>query len=125
MAGCRLSELPAPQTLLDDMKKSANHGTIRVVETLGGPGSCGWLIYSVRPVYPKEAKKAHIEGGVKFDVRITKTGEVSDIHLVSSNPALVAAAEKAIKQRRYEVCRLNGQPVEIKTTIEVWFTLRQ
>jgi hypothetical protein len=72
------------------------------------------MIHQVRPVYPKEATKAHIEGTVRFDV-ISKTSELSEIHLVSGNPTLVADALDAVKQWRYAGNRLNGEPVEVKT----------
>ena len=84
-----------------------------------------FLIHQVRPVYPKAAKKAHIEGTVRFDVVISKTGELSEIHLVSGNSLLVPAAMKAVKQWRYAPTLLNGEPVEIKTTIDINFNLNQ
>jgi TonB family protein len=83
------------------------------------------MIHSVRPVYPKEAKKAHIEGTVRFYVVISKTGELSEIHLMSGNPVLVPAAMEAVRQWRYAPTLLNGEPVEIKITATINFTLNQ
>jgi TonB family protein len=124
LSGCSFTEPPDPKTLIDSMKKTSGNGRILVGSTFPTPDNCG-IIHSVRPVYPKEAKKAHIEGVVRFDVRITKTGEVGEIRLISGNPALVPAASKALKQWRYAVCRLNGEPIQVKTTVDISFTLSQ
>jgi protein TonB len=107
-----------------EQKKAANPGTIHIGDFLATQDNCG-MVHYVAPVYPTEAKRAHIEGVVKFDVVILKTGEVGELNLVSGDPALVPAAIKAVKQWRYAPCRLNGEPVEVKTQIDVSFTLRR
>ena len=81
---------------------------------------CGKMIYLARPMYPKEAKKARIEGTVTLDVTITKTGKVSEIHVVSGDPMLVPTTVNAVKQWRFVAC-----PVEQKRTIPVSFSLNQ
>lgn len=107
-----------------DQKKSPNQSQIQIGDFPATPTNCG-MIHYVAPVYPKEAKTAHIEGVVKFNVVILKTGEVGELNLISGDPALVPAAIKAVKQWRYAPCRLNGEPVEVKTQIDVSFTLSQ
>jgi TonB family protein len=94
------------------------------VETLGSPENCG-MIHGVRPVYPKKARAMHIEGVVKLNIVVTKTGEVAELHAVSGNPILVPAAIAGVKRWRYAPCRLNGEPIEIKTQVDVPFTLSQ
>jgi hypothetical protein len=37
-----------------------------------GVEHCGAMIQAARPVYPKDAKKAHIEGVVELDILIQK-----------------------------------------------------
>lgn len=83
------------------------------------------MIHSVHPVYPKAARKAHIEGEVLLNYLITKTGDVREIHIVSGNPALVPAAIEAVKQWRYTPCIFNGEPTETRTTVSLSFTLHQ
>ena len=58
-------------------------------------------------------------------VLISKNGDVSELHLISGNPALVPAAIEAVKQWKYAPTLLNGKPVEIKTQVDVSFTLSQ
>lgn len=88
------------------------------------PRNCG-LIHDVRPVYPAEAKKSRIQGEVKLRMVVSKTGEVANLDLVSGDPALVPAALAAVKQWQFAPCRLNGDPIEVKTEIIVPFSLNQ
>jgi protein TonB len=118
-AGC--SPIPSPQNPITTIPNiEPAKAPIKVASTLPNP-----LIHQVRPVYPKEARKEHIEGTVRLDVVISKTGELSEILLVSGNSMLVPAAMDAVKQRRYAPTLLNGEPVEIKTTIDINFNLNQ
>lgn len=83
------------------------------------------LVHDVRPTYPEEAKSQHITGVVKFEAIIGTTGELTDIVLLSGPPLLVVAALDAIRQWRYTPTLLNGEPVEVRTEIDVPFTPNQ
>ena len=84
------------------------------------------LIRQVRAVYPREAKKERIQGTICLNVLITKAGEVRDLSVLKGgDPRLVAAALKAVSQWRYSPCVFNSEPVEIKTQIDINFTLNQ
>ena len=50
-------------------------------------------------------------------------GGIENLQLVSGHPMLVPAAIAAVKQWRYKPYLLNGQPVEVETTITVIFAL--
>jgi protein TonB len=54
---------------------------------------------------------------------ISVTGEIENLQLVSGHPMLVPAAISAVKLWRYKPYLLNGQPVEVETTITVIFSL--
>jgi TonB family protein len=56
------------------------------------------LIYNVRPVYPKLAIQAHIQGTVRLAALIDDTGTVERLKLISGHPFLVKAAFDAVKQ---------------------------
>jgi protein TonB len=75
------------------------------------------------PVYPPIAKTAHISGTVMLHAVIAKDGSVEDLQYVSGPPLLMKAAMDAVKQWRYQPTQLNGEPVEVDTTISVVFTL--
>lgn len=81
------------------------------------------LIKRVAPVYPPLARQARIQGTVILNIVINRSGEVRDLQLYSGHPMLAPAAIEAVKQWRYRPYEQNGQPVEIKTTVQVNFTL--
>ena len=83
------------------------------------------LIRKVVPKYPKKARDAGIQGTVRFQVIIGKDGLIQNIQLVSGDPALVPSAQEAVQQWVYKPTLLNGQPVEVVTTIDVNFNLRR
>jgi periplasmic protein TonB len=83
----------------------------------------GLLIHKVEPSYPVLAKSARIQGDVILRAIIDREGNIQDLQLVSGHPLLVPAAIGAVKQWRYRPYLLNGQPVEVETTITVIFQL--
>lgn len=83
----------------------------------------GNLINKVQPLYPPIAKNARIQGTVVLQAVISKSGVVENLHAVSGHPMLIPAAVEAVKQWRYKPYYLNGEPVEVETTVQVNFTL--
>jgi TonB family protein len=104
LSACRSDALP--KSLPVEEKKAANQGRIVVGDRLGN----GRMIRQPRPVYPKAAKKARIQGVVRLNIVIAKNGEVKEIQVVSGQPALVPAAIKAVEQWQYPPMYLNGEP---------------
>jgi len=83
------------------------------------------LITSVTPLYPPLAKAARVQGVVKLDAIIGKDGHVINLRLISGPPLLVFSAMEAVRQWIYQPTLLNGNPVEVVTTLDVNFTLSQ
>ncbi len=83
----------------------------------------GLLVKKVAPEYPLEAKIVRLEGTVVLRTVIDKTGEVSSVYALSGPPLLESAAVEAVKQWQYRPFSMNGQPVEVETTVEVVFAL--
>lgn len=83
----------------------------------------GLLIKRVEPTYPTLAKAARVQGDVVLTAIISTNGEIENLQLVSGHPMLVPSAIAAVKQWRYKPYLLNGQPVEVETTITVIFAL--
>jgi peptidyl-prolyl cis-trans isomerase A (cyclophilin A) len=75
------------------------------------------------PIYPPDAKKAGVSGTVVLQAVIGADGLVKNVTVVSGPQALQQAATDAVKTWVYRPYRLNGQPVEVKTTVNVIFTL--
>jgi len=83
----------------------------------------GLLIHRVEPPYPPIARQARIQGEVVLTAIINPNGEITNLQLVSGHPMLVPAALAAVKQWRYKPFLLNGQPVEVETTVTLTFML--
>jgi TonB family protein len=83
------------------------------------------LLKKVQPEYPAEARQKNIEGTVKLQVIVRKDGTVTVQNVVEGDPALSPAAIEAVRQWRYEPWQLNGQAIEVQTTIDVVFSLTQ
>jgi len=75
------------------------------------------------PVYPPKAKAAHISGTVVVRAAIMKDGTLEDLHVISGPAMLRQAALDAVAAWRYRPYLLNGEPVEVGTTINVIFKL--
>jgi peptidyl-prolyl cis-trans isomerase A (cyclophilin A) len=110
---------------------AAAAGTGRVSPQQGQPSgltispgvAMGLLDLKKPPVYPIEAKKAGVSGAVVLAATISTSGLVEDLHVISGPELLQQAALDAVKDWRYRPYLLNGQPVEVKTQINVIFTL--
>jgi TonB family protein len=83
----------------------------------------GQLVSQVRPVYPPLAMSNGIQGMVVLQGRISKEGNPINLRVVSGNEQLQMAALDAVRQWRYKPYLLNGEPVEVETTINVVFHL--
>src|SRR3984957_9108386 len=94
-------------------------GPLRV----GGQVQAANLIRQVQPVYPPIAKTAHISGTVVLHAIISKEGAIEKLEYVSGPPLLMKNAMDAVSQWRYRPTMLNGEPVEVDTTVSVVFTL--
>jgi TonB family protein len=82
----------------------------------------GMLILSPPPIYPPLAKTAHVAGTVELHATIATNGTIKDLRAVSGPVMLRQAAINAVRNWRYKPYRLNNQPVEIETTINLVFT---
>jgi protein TonB len=78
-----------------------------------------------QPVYPDLARKARIQGVVRMEAVISKIGTIENLKVLEGSPLLWPAARDAVLRWRYRPTILNGEPVEVITTIEVHFTLSQ
>ena len=99
--------------------KAATPQRVRVSQGV----SQGLLIHKVQPQYPPLARQARVQGTVVLQALIGKDGTIQNLHVVSGHPMLTASALEAVKQWRYKPYYLNGEPVEVETTINVNFTL--
>jgi protein TonB len=90
---------------------------------LGGQVVAAKLLAQPQPVYPPLARQARIQGNVVLHAIIDKDGRVGELQVISGHPLLVQAALEAVRNWRYQPTQLNGDPVEVDTTITVSFVL--
>ena len=81
----------------------------------------GLKIHDVTPTYPQMARIAHIQGDVLLQATISKAGVIENLRAVQGHPILIQAAMDAVKQWKYKPYILNGEAVEVETTIKVQF----
>jgi protein TonB len=85
--------------------------------------SQGLLIAPIRPVYPAIARAAHVEGSVVVEAVISRGGTIESLHVLSGPVMLQSAAMDAIRAARYRPYQLNGEAVDVQTTITVNFRM--
>jgi TonB family protein len=91
---------------------------------VGGQVAQANLVTKVNPVYPKAAKVAGVQGTVNLEAIISKEGVPIDIRVLDSpSDDLTQSSLEAVRQWRYKPVLLNGNPVEVITTIVVNYTL--
>src|SRR5690242_20443611 len=83
----------------------------------------GLKISGTNPTYPPIARAARISGTVVLQATISKQGTIENLHVISGPPMLTQSALEAVKTWRYKPYDLNGEPVEVETTVNVVFNL--
>lgn len=81
------------------------------------------LIVSRVPIYPETARLEGLQGRVVAQALISKYGSVTRVHVIEGEPILRDAATEAILQRRYRPYRISGLPVDVTTSITIYFKL--
>jgi TonB family protein len=111
--GC--AELPAAQL--------ATGGQSTQPARVGGTVQQARLVRMVRPAYPALAKQARIKGTVRLQVIIDKQGCLQKIEVLEGHPLLIQAALDSVRGWAYIPTLLDGEPVEVISTIDVVFQL--
>ena len=101
--------------------KPKQTGPLRV----GGNVQAARIINRIQPIYPPLARQTRISGTVRLHAIIGKDGTIQQLEVMSGHPLLQQAALDAVRQWRYQPTLLNGDPVEVDTTIDVIFSLNQ
>jgi TonB family protein len=103
----------------ENQQTSGNKAPVKVkVDTLK-------IVHRIPPVYPPEAKLHNpINGSVKLDVVVGKDGTVENIKVAKSlRDDYDKNAIDAVRQWTFEPYLLNGDPIEVSTTITITYSL--
>jgi TonB family protein len=92
---------------------------------VGGDVEAPHLITKVQPVYPESARTAGVSGTVILHAIIGMDGKPLSLRVMNSqvDPDLARSAVEAVSQWRYSPTLLNGEPIEVDTTVMVNFSL--
>jgi len=90
---------------------------------ISGGVAQGLLVFKTQPVYPIDAKQAGVSGTVVLGAIIATDGTVKELQAMSGPDMLKQAALDAVKEWRCRPYLLNGDPVEVRTTVNIIFTL--
>lgn len=83
----------------------------------------GLLVDKRIPDYPAIARTSRTEGTVVLQATISRGGTIENLRVVSGHVMLQQAALNAVQAWRYRPYLLNGEPVEVETTVNVIFKL--
>ena len=83
----------------------------------------GLLIRKTIPVYPPIGLAMHAQGTVVLVATISKAGNIENLRVISGPAVLQQAALDAVSTWRYKPYMLDGEPVEVETTVNVVFTM--
>jgi protein TonB len=101
--------------------RQAVTGPVRLPSSL----VAGLLVSKVLPAYPQIAKAARRQGVIVLQATISRTGTIENLRVISGDPMLQQAALESVSHWRYRPYLLNGQPVEVETTVNVIFRLTE
>jgi TonB family protein len=108
----------------DELKPALIAATVSPMRISVAPReSLQLLLFSVPPIYPRQARERRIEGLVALKAVIGRDGTVTELRIVKGDPQLVPAAVDAVRQWRYRPYLLYGEAREVETTVLVDFSL--
>jgi periplasmic protein TonB len=111
---------PAYATPQGGAKSDSNPPTVRV----GGDIKPPVKVKGAPPIYPPYARQEHIQGSVIVEATIGVDGKVKDTKVVRGvNLLLDGAAVAAVRTWEFKPTLVNGQAVQVITTIPLNFTL--
>ena len=113
---------PPPPPPVPGSSQPTQTKTVRI--RVGGSVQQRKLIHSEPPTYPADAKSQRVAGTVVLHVIVAKDGLVQKVEVVSGPDQLRQAAVDAVKKWRYKPTLLNGELVEVDTTVQVNFILQ-
>jgi TonB family protein len=113
-----------PEGAVKPLPESASEGKPSRLR-IGGDVQASKIVHKVIPIYPASAKAAGVQGSVILHAVIGMDGRPLSLRVVNNDidPELARAAIEAASQWRYRPTLLNGEPIEIDTTIMVNFSL--
>jgi TonB family protein len=118
----RSAKVPSTQEQDSDLSfqqpsETPVHHRIRVSEEI----SKRLIIKKVPPEYPPAARSTNVQGPVELSVLVDVGGDIVVLKVVNGDELLAQAAVDAVRQWRFKPYVLNGEPIEMETTVTIHF----
>ncbi len=81
------------------------------------------VVKQVEPVYPGYAILGKVSGTVKLRMVVAGNGTVKELNYISGPPMLMYSALNAVRDWTYRTTLLNGEPIEVDTTVSLVYRL--
>ena len=90
----------------------------------GGAVKAPKLLHYVEPEFSAKSKEAFVEGVVKISTVVNVNGEATELKVISGlNAEEDRTASEALKRWKFQPGSKDGQPVNVRVTVEVEFHL--
>ena len=105
-------------------RKGAKGDPSKQVYEPGGNVKAPKLLHYVEPEFSPKSKEAFVEGVVKISTVVTVNGEATELKIISGlNTEEDRTATEALKKWKFQPGTKEGQPVNMRVTVEVDFHL--
>lgn len=81
------------------------------------------VVRKSQPEYNPIARHLRVQGDVEVEARVSESGEVTEVKVVSGNALLTATVVKAVKEWRFQPFQENGKPSHAVATLRFTFKL--
>jgi TonB family protein len=82
-------------------------------------------VFAPDPVYPEEARMAHVQGVVILQTIIDTLGKVTNVRVLKGLPSgLTEAAVAAVREWKFNPATLDGQPVAVYYMVTITFSVQ-
>lgn len=90
---------------------------------VGQPEALRAVVKKVQPDYNPVARQMRVQGDVEVEARISDSGEVVDVKVLSGNALLTPSVVKAVRDWRFTPFQENGKPSQAIATLRFNFKL--
>jgi TonB family protein len=82
-------------------------------------------IKTQKATYPYEAQEQKLQGEVVVKIRVSETGDVESVEVVSGDPILAKSAVDAVKKWKFKPFIKNGKPMKVSAKLPFDFAFSQ
>jgi TonB family protein len=80
-------------------------------------------VKKVQPDYNPIAKQMRVQGDVEVEARVSDSGEVTDVKVLTGNALLTPTVLRAVKDWRFQPFQENGKPIQAIAILRFTFKL--